>query len=264
MNGCQTSNVLYENRNELTDEIMLTIKVVEASNSDVVSDIVKATNSQTKVDPLQFLSLEPIIRKVEAYFESFADDSNEEIKLYFERRERQFINQEIPTNRIFDIKEASRAVASMFLERPDLAVRYPNQMIQDLNNDLFHNKNPEIAFYAACLALYRIKLLIGNKKIPYDYGKYKWHMLMCLPHIIYGEKAPQLTAHRKVNDFCKKIIDVCNSNNDENFKHFQTLANLFCETGEVNRDQLTARRYSDELKRLIHERLKKSRKAKAN
>jgi len=251
VNGCQTSNVLYENRSVLSDETMLTIRVVEATDTDVISDIVRATNSQSKVEDIQFLSLKPIIRKVEEFFEALAEDSDEEIKLYFERRDRQFVGQSIPDKRIFDIKECSRAVVSMFLERPDLAARYPTQMLEELNETLFNERNKEIAFYTASLALYRIQLLIGNNKIPYNFSKYKWHMLMCIKYLICGEKGPNLTS-TKLEKFCKKIIDVCKDSNDENLIYFKKVEDVIKQTGEVDRDKLRAQSYAEELKKIIH------------
>ena len=251
VNGCQTSNVLYENRSVLSDETMLTVRVVEATDTDVISDIVRATNSQSKVEDIQFLSLKPIIRKVEEFFEALAEDSDEEIKLYFERRDRQFVGQSIPDKRIFDIKECSRAVASMFLERPDLAARYPTQMLEELNEELFDERNKEIAFYTASLALYRIQLLIGNNKIPYNFGKYKWHMLMCIKYLICGEKGPNLTS-TKLEKFCKKIIDVCKDLNDENLIYFKKVEDVIKQAGEVDRDKLRALSYAEDLKKIIH------------
>jgi hypothetical protein len=212
---------------------------------------VRATNSQTKVEDIQFLSLKPMIRKVEAYFEAVAEDSDDEIKLYFERRERQFVGLGIPDKRVFDIKEASRAVASMFIERPDLAARYPTQMLQELNEILFDDENKEIVFYAASLALYRIQLLIGNNKLPYNYSKYKWHMLMCLKYAITGKKGPDLKSN-KLDQFCKSIIDVCKDLNDENLNYFKIVENLIKQTGEVDRDKLRVQAYNEELKKLIH------------
>ncbi|MBD2127235.1 AIPR family protein [Microcoleus sp. ZQ-A2] len=253
VNGCQTSNVLYENRNNLSDETMLTVKVVEATDNDVISDIVRATNNQTKVEDIQFLSLKPIIRKVEEYFEALAGDSDEEVKLYFERRDRQFVGQGIPDKRIFDIKECSRAVVSMFLERPDLAARYPTQMLEELHEQLFDERNQEIAFYTASLALYRIQLLIGNKKIPYNFSKYKWHMLMCLKYLICGNRGPSLTSN-KLEGFCKKIIEVCKDSNDENLNYFKSVEDVIKQVGEVDRDKLRAQSYAEELKKLIHSR----------
>ncbi|WP_208866845.1 AIPR family protein [Caulobacter radicis] len=64
VNGCQTSNVLFENKDNL-DDIMVNIKVVETQNEDVFSELVRATNSQSKVEDNQFLSLKPIIKRVE-------------------------------------------------------------------------------------------------------------------------------------------------------------------------------------------------------
>jgi AIPR protein len=250
VNGCQTSNVLYENRAILSDETMLTVKVVEATDPNVISDIVRATNSQTKVEDIQFLSLKPIIRKVEEFFEALAEDSDEEVKLYFERRDRQFVGQGIPDKRIFDIKESSRAVASMFLERPDLAARYPTQMLEELNEKLFDEQNKEIAFYTSSLALYRIQLLIGNNKIPYNFGKYKWHMLMCMKYLIGGNKGPILTSN-KFEGFCKKIIEVCKETNDENLTYFKRAEAVINQSGVVSRDRLRAQSYSEDLKRII-------------
>lgn len=250
VNGCQTSNVLYKNREILSDETMLTVKVVEAADPNVISDIVRATNSQTKIEDIQFLSLKPIIRKVEEFFEAFAEDSDEEVKLYFERRDRQFVGQGIPDKRIFDIKESSRAVASMFLERPDLAARYPTQMLEELNNSLFDENNKEIAFYTSSLALYRIQLLIGNKKIPYDFCKYKWHMLMCLKYLICGGRGPSLTSN-KLEGFCKKIIEVCKETNDGNLVYFKRAESVINQSGAASRDRLKSQSYSEDLKRII-------------
>ncbi|MEG4406899.1 AIPR family protein [Microcoleus sp. MON2_D5] len=254
VNGCQTSNVLYENKSILSDETMLTIKVVEATDPDVISEIVRATNSQTKVEDIQFLSLKPIIRKVEDFFEALAEDSDEEIKLYFERRDRQFVGQGIPDKRIFDIKQCSRAVVSMFLERPDLAARYPTQMLEELHEKLFDERNKEIAFYTASLALYRIQLLIGNKKIPYNFGKYKWHMLMCIKYLICGNKGPDLTSNN-LEKFCKRIIEVCKNLNDESLNYFKQVEDVIKQAGEVNRDKLKAKSYAEELKKIIHTKL---------
>lgn len=254
VNGCQTSNVLYENKSILSDETMLTIKVVEATDPDVISEIVRATNSQTKVEDIQFLSLKPIIRKVEDFFEALAEDSDEEIKLYFERRDRQFVGQGIPDKRIFDIKQCSRAVVSMFLERPDLAARYPTQMLEELHEKLFDERNKEIAFYTASLALYRIQLLIGNNKFPYNFGKYKWHMLMCIKYLICGNKGPDLTSNN-LEKFCKQIIEVCKNLNDESLNYFKQVEDVIKQAGEVDRDKLKAKSYAEELKKIIHTKL---------
>ena len=70
VNGCQTSNVLFEEYANLDDGVVLTAKLVEATDADVVSDIIRATNSQSKVEDSLFLSLQPISKRLEDYFTS--------------------------------------------------------------------------------------------------------------------------------------------------------------------------------------------------
>jgi len=50
VNGCQTSNVLWENRDRISQDATITLKIVETTDESVVDDLVKSTNNQTKVD----------------------------------------------------------------------------------------------------------------------------------------------------------------------------------------------------------------------
>jgi hypothetical protein len=123
VNGCQTSNVLFANRAALSDDTTIAVKFIEADDPDVVAEIVRATNKQTKVEDAQFLALEPLTKRIEEFFKTYIKD---EQKIYLERRFRQYEGMGIPQIRIFDLKNACRAVSAMFFDRPDLAMRYPN------------------------------------------------------------------------------------------------------------------------------------------
>lgn len=96
VNGCQTSNMLFECRKYIDHNAMLTVKIIEATDPDVIADIVKATNSQSKVDDSQFLSFSPFVRRLEEYFDATEDKPDKEIKLYFERRIGQYKNMDVP------------------------------------------------------------------------------------------------------------------------------------------------------------------------
>ncbi|MGA8402995.1 MAG: AIPR family protein, partial [Stellaceae bacterium] len=114
VNGCQTSNVLFENRDQLND-VMVNIKVIETQNEDVFSELVRATNSQSQIVGAQFLSLRPINKRVEQYFNTYDDEG----RLYFERRDRQYVGQDIPAVRIFSLHNAMKCVTAMYCNRPD-------------------------------------------------------------------------------------------------------------------------------------------------
>jgi hypothetical protein len=54
VNGCQTSNILFREKEALPDEMMVNVKIIETSNIEVLSELVRATNSQSKIDDSQF------------------------------------------------------------------------------------------------------------------------------------------------------------------------------------------------------------------
>lgn len=192
VNGCQTSNVLFESRNLLND-IMVNIKVVKTQHEDVFSELVRATNSQSKVENTQFLSLKPIVKRVEQYFNTY---EGTESRLYLERRDRQYVGQDIPATRIFTLHNAAKCVASMFCNRPELASRYTKQMYDELTDTIFSDDTKEAVFYASCVTMYRFNLLVSNSTIPQNLKKLKWHMLPVVRAIICGKDQVHLNSKK--------------------------------------------------------------------
>jgi len=179
VNGCQTSNVLFENRGSVTDDATLMLKVVETSDPAVVDDIVRSTNRQAKVEEHQFLATLDAVKAIERYFD--ARGAEEEYRLYFERRKDQFsVHENVKPIRVFDIKEIARCVGAMFLDKPDIASRYPNRLTSEMRASVFDRSYREEIYHVAAYTLYRIKLLIGNKRIDGRYSKLRWHIMMAL------------------------------------------------------------------------------------
>ncbi|MEQ9875963.1 AIPR family protein [Pectobacterium brasiliense] len=234
VNGCQTSNVLYECREFLDSNIMLNLKIVETSNEDVFSELVRATNSQTKVDENQFLSLKPIAKKVEAYFDSF---DGQDARLYLERRDRQFAGRDIPAIRIFPLNLAVKCVASVFFRRPDLAYRYPQRMYELLAGKIFSDDIKEVIFYTSCLALYRFNLLTSNADIPQNIRKYKWHIIAIACILVAGSDLPKPNT-KKMETYCNKIISKFSKHDAEVVNIFKRAANLVLEIDELSDDKM--------------------------
>lgn len=214
VNGCQTSNVLFENYDLLLPESTLTVKIIEATDPDVIADVVRATNSQSKVKETQFLSFTKFVRQLERFFAATEDIEGKETKLYFERRSGQYKDAGTPKRKIFSIAETCRAVGAMFLRKPELAYRYPTKMIASQYDKLINEKNKEIIYYTAALALYRFKLLISNGRIDSKYSIYKWHILMILSFVASDKPMPSIQ-NKKVESFCNPIIEVCSQSDDE-------------------------------------------------
>ncbi len=124
------------------------LKIVETSDAAVVDDIVRSTNRQTKVEEEQFLATLDAIKALERYFD--ARGAEEEYRLYFERRKNQFSSHEnVKAIRVFDIKEIARCVAAMFLDKPDIASRYPNRLTGELRESIFSKDYSEEVYHVS-------------------------------------------------------------------------------------------------------------------
>jgi hypothetical protein len=233
VNGCQTSNVLFENRHALAD-IMVNVKVVETQLDDVFSELVRATNSQTKVEDTQFLSLRPLVKRVEQYFNTF---EGAEGRLYLERRDRQYVGQDIPATRIFSLHNAAKCVAAMFCNRPELASRYPKQMYEELTETMFADETREIVFYAACLTMYRLTLLVSNSTIPQNMKRFKWHMLPLVRASLTGAGSVPLNS-KKAEKEAQEVISVMGQHGQAATDVFNRVVAACRSLGEVNADAL--------------------------
>lgn len=243
VNGCQTSNVLFECRENLNDSVMVNLKVVETSNEDVFADLVRATNSQSKVEETQFLSLRPVVKRVEDYFNTFEGGDG---RLYFERRDRQYVGRDIPAVRTFNVNVAAKAVASMFLERPDLAFRYPKQMYEQLGDKIFSEDTKESVFYSACLTLYRLHLLVASSDLPQNMRKYKWHILVLVRAIVAGKDVPNLNSKKMVN-YSEKLISSFSKHGKSVLDPFKEAINIIQSFENLTDDRLKRQTVLDEM-----------------
>ncbi|ABW30197.1 AIPR family protein [Acaryochloris marina] len=258
VNGCQSSHVLYRNKNYLGENTMITAKVIEVDNPEIVNKIVEATNNQSYVSNEKFLSLKAKSKSVESYFNSWNDESESDSVIYFERRENQYAGKTINDTKIFDIRTVARAFASMFLEIPHTASSYPTQIFEQSGDRLFEDNQNEITYYCSTLALYKFVRLFNSKKLPGNYGKYRWHTLMLLKYAINGnQKVPEVNS-RRINKYFTKIIEALNKPRDEHLEYYEICKSVIEEGGWATKDRLKRTLHTNELKALMIKRLKKN------
>lgn len=233
VNGCQTSNVLFENR-EMLNDVMVNIKLVKTQLEDVFSDLVRATNSQSKVEDTQFLSLKPIVKRVEQYFNTYEGADS---RLYLERRDRQYVGQDIPATRIFTLHNAAKCVASMFCNRPELASRYTKQMYDELTDTIFSDDTKESIFYASCVTMYRFNLLVSNSTIPQNLKKLKWHMLPVVKSILCGKEQVHLNS-KKAMQQSEVIIAVMGQHGHKATETLTKVVEIFESLGDISPDRM--------------------------
>jgi hypothetical protein len=236
VNGCQTSNVLFENREKIEDDATIMLKLIETSDPAVVDDIIRSTNRQAKVDENQFLATLDALKALERYFD--ARGAKDEFRLYFERRKNQFSHQEnVKAIRLFDIKEIARCVAAMFLDKPDIASRYPNKLTGDMRAQVFSPAYMEEVYYIAAYTLYRLKILIGNKRIDQRCYKLRWHIIMAIKYYVCGSAIPELTSP-KIKKMCAAIETFMSASEDDTVKKIKDLCGNIVDMDGITRDKL--------------------------
>lgn len=243
VNGCQTSHVLYENRHILTDDLMVTLKVVETTDEDVFSELVRATNSQSKIEESQFLSLGPVAKRVEAYFNTYEGQDG---RLYFERRDRQYVGKGVAAIRVVSLHNAAKCVCAMFLRRPDLSFKFPKRMYEDYGHTILNEQNREIIYYASALALYRFHLLTSNNTIPQNMRRFKWHILPLAAALIAGKEVPNLGS-KKIDAYAQNIIDKFNHHSPEGTAVFTDAVGIIESLGDITNDRLKRQSVLDEM-----------------
>ena len=207
VNGCQTSHVLFNNKDVITEDLQIPIKIIETENDDTVNQIIKATNRQTQVSDEQLIALNEFHRKLEAFYATFSGAS----RLYYERRSKQYnYGTDIEKVRIVSIAIQIKSVASMFYDKPHLASRYYGKLLSSIDG-IFSDYHQLLPYYTCAFTLYRLEYLFRNKTLPSQYRKFKYYILMMLKYSLAEDKIPEMNAH-KMNKLCEVILKVANDN----------------------------------------------------
>lgn len=212
-------------------------------DEDVFSELVRATNSQSQVSETQFLSLSPMARKIEQYFNTFEGQDG---RLYFERRVRQYAGRGVPGLRVIDLDTAARAFCSMYLRRPDLAFRYPRAMYDQMAESIFDSANRESLYYASSLVVYRIHVLTSSGAVAGNVRKYKWHILPIVAALLAGRDIPRLNG-KQAETYAKKIVDVFQVQNDRINELLNESVGIIQDLGEITNDRLKRQAVLDEM-----------------
>lgn len=207
VNGCQTSHVVYNNRESISTGLQIPIKLIETEDEETVNRIIKATNRQTEVSDEQLIALNEFHRKLEAFYETFKGNG----RLYYERRSKQYnYGIDVEKVRIVTIGIQIKSVASMFYDKPHLASRYYGRLLST-TKDIFNDNHQLLPYYTCAYTLYRLEYLFRSKTLPSQYRKYRYHLLMMLKYSLAKEKIPEMNAH-KMDKLCEDILTVVNDN----------------------------------------------------
>jgi hypothetical protein len=201
VNGCQTSHVLFNNSNLLTEDMYLTVKLIETSDLDISGSIIATTNSQSQVTKEAFATIRPYHRRLEDFFKSLRDSG---YMYYYERRPHQYDELDnIKQKQIASAPVLIKSYISVVLEEPHKVHYYYGQLLYEYNS----NETNELFSESDHPGLYFLSHHIVSKcreKISTNGNLKKWmfHIALLVKKLI----ASDLVKGQKITD--KKFLEI--------------------------------------------------------
>ncbi|WP_417291180.1 AIPR family protein [Corallibacter sp.] len=218
VNGCQTSNVLYENRGiDGIDEMHIPVKIIVTTNHQIKSEITRATNNQTAVDAVELEALSEFQRNLEDYYNSLPKD---EYKLYYERRTNQYKSaDDIPLYRIINRESQIKSLSSMFLNNPHNVAGNYGRLVDKIGDEIFNPDHDYFAYYISALSYYKLERLINENKLLTHSKRFRYHILTVFRFLITKVIKPNLKDSGRIKRIGNQILDVL-KDNDKTFEYF--------------------------------------------
>jgi len=186
VNGCQSSNVLFEQRDVINDTVQVPLRLIHTEDDSIKELITKATNSQTDIKPDQFASSKEFARGLEMFFTTYP----EEHRLYYERRDGQYDRGPEPKLRVLDTPTILRSYASIFKETPHAATRSYRSIRDEIGDKIFANGDKQVAYYYAAYAWYVLESYFRNKTIDSTFKSARYHLILAVHLLIDPTPAP--------------------------------------------------------------------------
>lgn len=208
VNGCQTSNVLYNNRNSTnTPNVVIPIKLIATEDDEIKTRITLATNNQTPIKKEQLASLTQFQRSLEHFYNSYENDN----KLYYERRSKQYNSDTtVIKSRVITVPYQIKSFAGMFLNEPHNVTSYFGSIVRKLNDgkiQIFDNDHSYFPYYTSAYAYYKLETLFKRGLVDSSYRKVKFHLLMLFRMLNEKEDMPRLNS-KKMEQYCKVLLDI--------------------------------------------------------
>ncbi|THV30025.1 AIPR family protein [Glycomyces paridis] len=203
VNGCQTGNVLFENRERLTDDVHVKVTVIEPRPDDVgvSGEITLATNRQTLIAKENLSADRTIHRDIEAYFLTTKGDR----RLRYERRTGQFdADPSVTKTRVLKQSHLAQSYAAVFRGRAHEATR-PAALLKDQRLTIFQPNDEPIVYYAAASVWYQMGWLLRNNRVDSRWKPARFLLMAAVVRRLAAGDLP--TGPRQARKHCEALLD---------------------------------------------------------
>jgi hypothetical protein len=176
VNGCQTSHVLFNNREHVTPDMYLTVKLIETDDVDLSSSVIKATNSQSIVLREAFATIKPYHRQLEDFFRAMNEHGH---RFFYERRPHQYDDDDAVTrNEVVSAPLLIKSFVSVVLEQPHKVHFYYGQILRDYNSEsttlVFDDDHHPGLYFASHVIVAKCKDIAIKNKV----GRLTYHLAL--------------------------------------------------------------------------------------
>ncbi|MDP5799749.1 AIPR family protein [Pseudomonas aeruginosa] len=210
VNGCQTSNVLFQNSNSIPDRsnLNIPIKIVHTTDNNVIASLIRSTNRQTPVPDEAFVSLEKFHKRLQEYYKRFSQECFED--LYYERRSKEFSNsmERVEKPRIVNLHGQIRSFTSIILGEPQLAMaNNPTSVLKEHDSKMFQTDHVHTPYFLASLLLYLFYVHTEEGKISKKYVISRYWICWIARVLLFKSLDPGQMNSSKTEKRCEQIIE---------------------------------------------------------
>lgn len=212
VNGCQTSNVLYENRNNSAiASIGIPLRLIVTNDEEIKSKITVSTNNQTAIKKEQLAAMSDFQKNLQHYYSSITGDG----RLYYERRAKEYnSDRDVVKRKIITISNQIKTFSSMFNKDPHMVTTYFGSLVKKMGSpgsNIFESDHQFSPYYLAGLTYYKLDSLFNSGDIDKKYRKVKFYITMLVPMLASESSFPPFNSQKKCEKYCEPIIGKLNN-----------------------------------------------------
>lgn len=231
VNGCQTSNVLFNNKkSEYINDVSIPIKLIATIDDEVKTRITLATNNQTPIKKEQLAALTKFQKGLELFYNSFEGDA----KLFYERRAKQYATDtHVIKSKIITLQYQIKTFAAMFLSEPHNVTSFYGTIVKKMNDGkirIFDNEHSFLPYYTSAYAYYKLESFFKKGVIDTSYKKVRFHILLLFRLLNESEKNLSFKKTKKMDKYCEHLLSILN-NNKKALKAFKACIEIIDKSG---------------------------------
>ena len=244
VNGCQTTHILFQHKESVGPDVFIPVKIVATQNSQVVNDVIKATNRQTEVLPEALESLTLFHKELEDFYLTREATRASSDRIFYERRSKQYGLDNIHPTNIVTMPRQIQSFIGMFLDDPHSHPRYYGELLKAYEGRIFAMHHRPEPYYASGVALLTVEKWFNHTSFPRELRPYKYHLLMLLRVHIGGLNQPNINS-RRMASYALNVVDTLRDP-DSGHKQMAYATDLLRTSLDAFNAQRGSRSYADQ------------------